>query len=88
MSFSIWPPTKRTREAIEDEAFNKAGDVDDFKVAGKGEAGDQGLVILQIYGQEISKRMLEFVKARCADFVKVEDVKEEESGEGVVDVEN
>ncbi|GKC35740.1 MFP1 attachment factor 1-like protein [Tanacetum coccineum] len=96
MSFSIWPPSKRTRDAvitrliqtlseksvlsdrygtipepesrdiaqkIEEEAFNEAGDVDDFKAAGKGEGDDdQGLVILQCYSQEISKRMLEFVK--------------------------
>ncbi|PWA95478.1 WPP domain-containing protein [Artemisia annua] len=120
MSFSIWPPTKRTRDAvtarliqtlseksvlsdrygtvpepeasdmarkIEEEAFNSAGDVDDFKAAGKGdEGGDHGLEILQCYSQEISKRMLEFVKARSAgnaEEVK-DEVKEEES---VADVE-
>ncbi|GKF66685.1 MFP1 attachment factor 1-like protein, partial [Tanacetum coccineum] len=74
---------------IEEEAFNEAGDVDDFKAAGKGEGDDdQGLVILQCYSQEISKRMLEFVKARSADTVRVkEEVKEEDSGEAVADVE-
>ena len=124
MSFSIWPPTKRTRDAvtarlietlseksvlsdrygtvpepeasdiarkIEEEAFNGAGHVDDFKAAGKGDGGDHGLVILQCYSQEISKRMLEFVKARSANNANVveEEVKDEvkEEEESVADVE-
>ncbi|KAK6939666.1 WPP domain [Dillenia turbinata] len=91
ISFSIWPPTQRTRDAvidrlietlstpsvlskrygslpsdeasatarrIEDEAFSNAS-----SAAG---ADDDGIEILQAYSREISKRMLETVKAKAA----------------------
>lgn len=94
VSFSIWPPTERTRGAvttrlvetlsapsilskrygtmaaeeaaeaakrIEAEAFEAAGGA----VAEGGDGGD-GIEVLQVYSKEISKRMLEAVKARSA----------------------
>ncbi|MED6162035.1 RNA polymerase III-inhibiting protein maf1 [Stylosanthes scabra] len=90
ISFSIWPPTQRTRDAvvnrlietlstpsvlskrygtmtseeasaaarqIEDEAFAAAG--------GSAASDDDGIEILQVYSKEISKRMLDTVKARA-----------------------
>lgn len=90
ISFSIWPPTQRTRDAvvnrlietlstpsvlskrygtmhpdeassvarlIEEEAFTAAG--------GSASAEDDGIEILQVYSKEISKRMLDTVKARA-----------------------
>ncbi|KAI4316656.1 hypothetical protein L6164_024614 [Bauhinia variegata] len=90
VTFSIWPPTHRTRDAvinrlietlstpsvlskrygamstddasaaarqIEDEAFNAA--------AGSAASDDDGIEILQVYSKEISKRMLDTVKARA-----------------------
>ncbi|KAI4339827.1 hypothetical protein MLD38_024727 [Melastoma candidum] len=93
ITFSLWPPSKRTRDAviarlietlctpsvlskrygtlpqdeasevaraIEEEAFNAAGG------ASKAAPDDEGLQILQIYSKEISKRMLDSVKARSA----------------------
>ncbi|XP_056167994.1 MFP1 attachment factor 1-like [Syzygium oleosum] len=44
--------------AIEEEAFNAAG--------GAAAADDDGIEVLQIYSKEISKRMLDSVKARAS----------------------
>ena len=93
ISFSIWPPSQRTRDAvtnrlietlstpsvlskrygtmtaeeaaaaakvIEDEAFSAAGGSDTT-------ADEDGIEVLQVYSKEISKRMLEAVKARAGD---------------------
>lgn len=91
-SFSIWPPTERTREAVRnrlietlsspsilskrygtvsrDEAVEAANviELQAFEVAGNtASADDDGIEILQVYSKEISKRMLETVKARSGD---------------------
>lgn len=92
VSFSIWPPTERTREAVRnrlidtlsspsilskrygtvsrDEAVDAAKIIEQeaFEVAGKAaSADDDGIEILQVYSKEISKRMLETVKARSGE---------------------
>uniref|UniRef100_A0ACD5XDB3 Uncharacterized protein n=2 Tax=Avena sativa TaxID=4498 RepID=A0ACD5XDB3_AVESA len=93
-SFSIWPPTQRTRDAvvrrlvdtlagdtllckrygavpaadadpaahaIEAEAFDAAA------VAGGAAASvEEGIEALQLYSKEVSRRLLDFVKARSA----------------------
>lgn len=97
MSLSIWPPTKRTRDAvvtrmvetlstpstlakrygtmspedassaarrIEEEAFSAASAKTSSSV-NAGDDDDDGIEILQIYSKEISKRMLEAVKAQA-----------------------
>lgn len=89
ISFSIWPPTQRTRDAVvkrlietlstpsvlskrygimlPDEASTVAGQIEEeaFTAAGgSASAEDDGIDILQVYSKEISKRMLEVVKAR------------------------
>ncbi|KAI4366472.1 hypothetical protein MLD38_022346 [Melastoma candidum] len=93
ITFSIWPPSQRTRDAviarlietlstpsllskrygtlpqeeapevarsIEEEAFNAAGG------ASPDSPDEQGLQILEIYSKEISKRVLDSMKARSA----------------------
>ncbi|KAK4406663.1 MFP1 attachment factor 1 [Sesamum angolense] len=92
VSFSIWPPTERTRDAVRnrlietlsspsilskrygtlsrEEAVDVAKLIEEeaFEVAGKaGTTDDDGIEILQVYSKEISKRMLEKVKARSGD---------------------
>ncbi|XP_057779882.1 MFP1 attachment factor 1-like [Salvia miltiorrhiza] len=92
VSFSIWPPTDRTREAVKnrlietlsspsilskrygtvsrDEAVEAAKIIEQeaFEVAGKAAStDDDGIEILQVYSKEISKRMLETVKARSGE---------------------
>ncbi|XP_061371350.1 MFP1 attachment factor 1-like [Gastrolobium bilobum] len=89
-SFSIWPPTQRTRDAVihrlietlstpsvlskrygimaPDEASAAARQIEDeaFSAAGLSFASDNdGIEILQVYSKEISKRMLDTVKARA-----------------------
>ncbi|XP_027356183.1 MFP1 attachment factor 1-like [Abrus precatorius] len=90
ISFSIWPPTQRTRDAVinrlietlstpsvlskrygtmpPDEASAAARQIEDeaFSAAGGSAASDNdGIEILQVYSKEISKRMLDTVKARA-----------------------
>ncbi|TKY75015.1 MFP1 attachment factor 1 [Spatholobus suberectus] len=90
VSFSIWPPTQRTRDAVinrlietlsnpsvlskrygtmpPDEASAAARQIEDeaFAVAGGSSASDNdGIEILQVYSKEISKRMLDTVKAKA-----------------------
>ncbi|KAL0366250.1 UNVERIFIED_CONTAM: MFP1 attachment factor 1 [Sesamum radiatum] len=92
VSFSIWPPTERTRDAVRnrlietlsspsilskrygtvsrEEAVDAAKLIEEeaFEVAGKAATtDDDGIEILQVYSKEISKRMLEKVKARSGD---------------------
>ncbi|PSS31461.1 MFP1 attachment factor like [Actinidia chinensis var. chinensis] len=90
--FLIWPPTKRTRDAVVnrlvetlsgpsviskrygvipyDEAAAAARRLEDeaFTAAAAAEGGGDGdgLDILQVYSKEISKRVLDAVKARSA----------------------
>ncbi|XP_028772599.1 MFP1 attachment factor 1-like [Neltuma alba] len=89
ISFSIWPPTQRTRDAVvnrlietlstpsvlskrygtmlPDEASSVARQIEEeaFTAAGgSASAEDDGIEILQVYSKEISKRMLDTVKAR------------------------
>ncbi|KAI4337019.1 hypothetical protein L6164_015481 [Bauhinia variegata] len=90
ISFSIWPPTQRTRDAVvnrlietlstpsvlskrygtisADEASAAARKIEEeafSAAAGYAAAEDDGIEILQVYSKEISKRMLETVKARA-----------------------
>ncbi|TKY57864.1 MFP1 attachment factor 1 [Spatholobus suberectus] len=90
ISFSIWPPTQRTRDAVinrlietlsapsvlstrygtlsSDEASAAASRIEDeaFSAAGASAAASgDGIVTLQVYSKEISKRMLDTVKARA-----------------------
>lgn len=92
ISFSIWPPTERTREAVKnrlietlsspsilskrygtvsrEEAVEAATKIEAeaFDSAGKSAStDDDGIEILQVYSKEISKKMLEAVKARSAE---------------------
>ncbi|KAG6406881.1 hypothetical protein SASPL_134518 [Salvia splendens] len=92
VSFSIWPPTDRTREAVKnrlietlsspsilskrygtvsrEEAVEAAKLIEQeaFELAGNAvSADDDGIEILQVYSKEISKRMLDTVKARSGD---------------------
>ncbi|KAJ4967152.1 hypothetical protein NE237_019001 [Protea cynaroides] len=94
ISFSIWPPTKQTREAVikrlvetlstdsvlskrygsmpADDASSTARQIEEEAffaaslAASSNTAEDDGIEILQLYSKEISKRMLETVKARAA----------------------
>ena len=91
MSFSIWPPAERTRDAVvarlvetlstpsvlskrygtlpADEASAAARLIEEeaFATAAASAASDDdGIQILQVYSKEISKRMLDAVKARTA----------------------
>ncbi|XP_061343284.1 MFP1 attachment factor 1-like [Gastrolobium bilobum] len=107
-SFSIWPPTQQTRDAVinhiietlttpsvlskrygtvsPDEASAAARQIEDEAFAAAGvsaSAGDDGIEILQVYSTEISKRMLDTVKARApassaADNGGASDVPDEE----------
>ncbi|XP_051149957.1 MFP1 attachment factor 1-like [Andrographis paniculata] len=92
ITFSIWPPTERTRDAVRnrlietlsspsilskrygtlsrEDAVDAAQSIENeaFEVAGKAAtADDDGIEILQVYSKEISKRMLEKVKARSGE---------------------
>ncbi|EYU36352.1 hypothetical protein MIMGU_mgv1a014564mg [Erythranthe guttata] len=94
VSFSIWPPTERTRDAVRnrlvetlsspsilskrygtvsrDEAVDAAKVIEEeaFLEAGKAATTDEeGIEILQVYSKEISKRMLDTVKARSGETV-------------------
>ncbi|KAG6749051.1 MFP1 attachment factor 1 family protein [Populus alba x Populus x berolinensis] len=89
-SFSIWPPTQRTRDAIitrlietlsttsvlskrygtipQEEASEASRRIEEeaFSVATTVASSEKdGLEVLQLYSKEISKRMLETVKARA-----------------------
>ncbi|KAK7321660.1 hypothetical protein VNO77_32513 [Canavalia gladiata] len=88
ISFSIWPPTQRTRDAVinrlietlsspsllskrygtlpPDDASAAARQIEEeaFSVASSSSSTDDGIEILQVYSKEISKRMLDTVKAR------------------------
>lgn len=89
ISFSIWPPTQRTRDAVvnrlietlstpsvlskrygtmnPDEASSVARQIEEEAFAtagGSASAEDDGIEILQAYSKEISRRMLDTVKAR------------------------
>uniref|UniRef100_A0A7N0TR60 WPP domain-containing protein n=1 Tax=Kalanchoe fedtschenkoi TaxID=63787 RepID=A0A7N0TR60_KALFE len=91
ISFSIWPPSERSRKAIvnrlienlttespmskrygtvpAEEAAVTARQVEEesFAVAGGDMAvDDDGMEVLQVYSKEISKRMLEVLKARAS----------------------
>ncbi|KAH7523688.1 MFP1 attachment factor 1 [Ziziphus jujuba] len=99
MSFSIWPPAQRTRDAVVNRLIetlstpsvlsNRYGTMpkeeasvaarrieeDAFATAGSSAAADDdGIQILQVYSKEISKRMLEAVKARNSSASAVADV--------------
>lgn len=92
VSFSIWPPSERTREAVrtrlietlsspsilskrygtipQPEAVDAAKVIEEeaFQEAGKAATtDDDGIEILQVYSKEISKRMLDAVKARSGE---------------------
>ena len=94
ISFSIWPPTKRTRDAItsrlietlstqsvlskrygtipQEQASEAALRIEEeaFSVATTVASSEKdGLEVLQLYSKEISKRMLETVKARAGSGV-------------------
>ncbi|XP_057973545.1 MFP1 attachment factor 1-like [Malania oleifera] len=93
ISFNIWPPSQRTRDAVinrlvetlstpsvlskrygsvpQDEAASVARVIeqDSFSAASDAAtstAGDDGIEILQVYSKEISKLMLDAIKARSA----------------------
>ncbi|KAJ6328031.1 hypothetical protein OIU77_009839 [Salix suchowensis] len=94
ISFSIWPPTKRTRDAItsrlietlstqsvlskrygtipQEQASEASLRIEEeaFSVATAVASSEKdGLEVLQLYSKEISKRMLETVKARAGSGV-------------------
>ncbi|KAK6160647.1 hypothetical protein DH2020_004028 [Rehmannia glutinosa] len=96
-SFSIWPPTDRTRDAVRnrlietlstpsilskrygtisrEEATDAAKRIEEeaFEAAGNATStDDDGIEILQVYSKEISKRMLETMKARSGESVASE----------------
>ncbi|KAK8354438.1 hypothetical protein V6Z12_A05G221600 [Gossypium hirsutum] len=91
LTFKIWPPTQRTRDAVlnrlvetlssesvlskrygtipkeEASAAAKLIEEEAFSVASASFSTDEdGIEILQMYSKEISKRMLDTVKARAA----------------------
>lgn len=91
ISFSIWPPSERTRKAIinrlienltthslmskrygtlpvdEAEVTAKQVEEESFAMAGGDKVvDDDGIELLQVYSKEISKRMLEVLKARAS----------------------
>jgi hypothetical protein len=108
-SLSIWPPSKRTRDAVvrrvvqtlaapsylskrygalpEPEAERAAADVEAEAFAAASESAsaspaslEDGIQVLQVYSKEVSRRLLELVKARAADAApKAEPSAEEES---------
>ncbi|ESW32882.1 hypothetical protein PHAVU_001G025400 [Phaseolus vulgaris] len=90
LSFTIWPPTQRTRDAVvnrlietlsspsvlskrygtlsSDEASAAAHQIEDegFSAADASAAtAADGIATLQLYSKEISKRMLDTIKARA-----------------------
>ncbi|KAJ6404913.1 hypothetical protein OIU84_012980 [Salix udensis] len=90
ISFSIWPLTQRTRDAVitrlietlsttsllskrygtvpHEESFEVSRRIEEeaFSVAATlASSEDDGLEVVQLYSKEISKRMLETVKARA-----------------------
>ncbi|XP_020237729.1 MFP1 attachment factor 1 [Cajanus cajan] len=90
VSFSIWPPAQRTRDAVinrlvetlsapsvlskrygtlsSDEASAAARQIEGeafSAAAASANASTEGVETLQLYSKEISKRMLETVKARA-----------------------
>ncbi|KZV56199.1 WPP domain protein 2 [Dorcoceras hygrometricum] len=92
VSFSIWPPTERTRDAVRnrlvetlsstsilskrygtlsrEEAVDVAKRIEEEafeSVGATASTDDDGIEILQVYSKEISKRMLETVKARSGE---------------------
>ncbi|CAL0319045.1 unnamed protein product [Lupinus luteus] len=87
-SFSIWPPTQRTRDAVinrliqtlstpsvlskrygtlsSDESSAAARQIEDEAFATASASSEEdGIEILQVYSKEISKRMLDIVKAKA-----------------------
>lgn len=99
VSFSIWPPSQRTRDAVtkrlietlsspsvlskrygtvpEEEAAVIAAEIEGEAFAtasASASPDDDGIEILQGYSKEISKRMLDTVKARSAGVESVEGV--------------
>ncbi|CAL0323804.1 unnamed protein product [Lupinus luteus] len=95
ISFSIWPPTQRTRDAVinrlietlstpsvlskrygtlsSDEASAAARQIENEAFAAAGASTDEdGVEILQAYSKEISKRMLDTVKARVPPVTAVD----------------
>ncbi|OIV96376.1 hypothetical protein TanjilG_09803 [Lupinus angustifolius] len=87
-SFSIWPPTQRTRDAVinrliqtlsspsvlskrygtlsSDESAAAARQIEDEAFTTASAASEEdGIEILQVYSKEISKRMLDIVKAKA-----------------------
>ncbi|KAL6527358.1 RNA polymerase III-inhibiting protein maf1 [Orobanche gracilis] len=93
LSFSIWPPSGRTRDAVRNRLIEtlsspsilskkygivpqeiaveaaKVIEEEAFEVAGKAVTpDDDGIEILQVYSKEISKRMLDKVKARSGEW--------------------
>ncbi|KAL5127053.1 MFP1 attachment factor 1 [Glycine soja] len=98
VSFSIWPPTQRTRDAVvnrlietlsapsvlskrygtlsSDESSSSARQIEDeaFSAAASSAASSSdGIEILQVYSKEISKRMLDTVKARAPPIPSAEE---------------
>ncbi|KAG5121258.1 hypothetical protein AAZX31_14G084100 [Glycine max] len=98
VSFSIWPPTQRTRDAVvnrlietlsapsvlskrygtlsSDESSSAARQIEDeaFSAAASSAASSSdGIETLQVYSKEISKRMLDTVKARAAPIPSAEE---------------
>lgn len=98
LSFSIWPPAQRTRDAVvnrlietlstpsvlsnrygtlpQDEASAAARLIEEeafASAASSAASEDDGIQILQVYSKEISKRMLDAVKARNASASAVSD---------------
>lgn len=96
-SFSIWPPTERTRDAVRnrlietlstpsilskrygtisrEEAVEAAKRIEEEAYEAAGQAtdnNDDGIQILQVYSKEISKRMLDTVKAKSGQSVAPE----------------
>ncbi|CAI9757893.1 unnamed protein product [Fraxinus pennsylvanica] len=92
ISFSIWPPTERTRDAVRnrlietlsspsilskrygtvprEEAVDAATRIEKEAILAAGAAAttdDDGIEILQVYSKEISKGMLDTVKARYVE---------------------
>ncbi|XP_060969631.1 MFP1 attachment factor 1-like [Cannabis sativa] len=80
-TFSIWPPSQRTRDAVVNRLIetlstpsvlsNRYGttppEESSYTAASSASASeDDGIQILQVYSKEVSKRMLDVVKARAA----------------------
>lgn len=77
-SFSIWPPTQRTRDAVVRRLVDTlAGDTilckrygavpaADAVTGGAAASVEEGIEALQLYSKEVSRRLLDFVKSRSA----------------------